>query len=132
VIDNRQGREVRGMSEGTLKTLDKMTKPKLIELAHETHGVEGAHGMSKEQLVEAVAAAMKEAGTFVEEGEHKLAAKKAKKIKVDKLTLKKQVKESKQKRDEAQKAGDAKAMLKARKRIHQAKGLLRRYRKIEA
>jgi hypothetical protein len=120
------------MSEGTLKTLEKMTRPKLIELAHETHGVEGAHGMNKEQLVEAVAAAMKEAGTFVAEEEHKPAAKKAKKIKVPRESLKKQIKEFRKKRDEAQTAGDKPAFLTARRKLNRAKGILRRYKKIEA
>ncbi len=119
------------MTEATLKTLEKMTRTKLIEEAHETHGIEGAHGMSKEQLIAAITAAMKEAGTWVE-GEQKPAVRKIKKAVVDKATLKKRIHEAKKQRNEALAAGQKEAFVLARTRLNRLKGRLRRLKVLGA
>lgn len=122
------------MIEGTLKTLHKMTRTKLIEEAHKYPEIEGAHGLAKEQLVEAIAAAMKAAGEFVEEphAEKPAGVRKAKKPKADKGALKKLARELKKKRDEAAASGDATAFARARARLHRVKGRLRRTKVAEA
>lgn len=114
------------MSEGTLKHLQKMTRTKLIEEAHETHGIQGAHGMNKEQLIEAIAAAMKNAGTWVEVEQPPKAAKKVKKAGPDKAALKKMIRELKKKRDDSLASGDREAFTRARALLGRLKGRLRR------
>ncbi len=122
------------MSEGTLKTLEKMTRTKLIEEAHKYPDIVGAHGLSKEELVETLSKAMKASGEWVEEQEHdaKPSKKKARKPGPDKATLKAQMNALKKKRVEASAAGDRQAFVRARAKVKRLKGRLRRLKAVVA
>jgi glutamate mutase epsilon subunit len=116
------------MDEGTLKTLQKLTRTKLIEETKNYPDITGAHGMSKEELVEALTEVKKTAGEWVEavEEEVKKAVKKTKKAVPDKAALKKQIKKLKKQREEALASGDGKSLAQARAGINRLKGHLRR------
>jgi hypothetical protein len=115
------------MSEGTLRTLEKMTRTKLVELAHKYPDIVGAVGMSKEQLVAALGAALKEAGEWVEGPAVEKPAKEKKEA-VAKAEIKKELRGEKKKRAAAREAGDAAAVKRIRQKIHVLKGKLRRHK----
>jgi uncharacterized membrane protein len=116
------------MVEGTLKILQKLTRTKLIEEAKKYPDITGAHGMTKEQLVEALSDVKKAAGEWVEavEEEKKKPVEKLEKTTVDKTALKRQIKILKKQREEALASGDSKALAQARAGINRLKGRLRR------
>jgi hypothetical protein len=50
--------------------LEKLTATKLRELAHQYEEIKGASGLTKDQLIQAIVAAMRTRGTFQEEPTH--------------------------------------------------------------
>ncbi len=114
------------MTEGTLKILTKLTRTKLIEEATTYPDIVGAHGMTKEQLIEVLSKAKQDAGEWVEEPEAKVAPVKEEKIIHTKASLKQLIREEKKKRDESLAAGEQQAFVKARARLTRLKGKLRR------
>jgi hypothetical protein len=112
----------------TTKDLEKLTKTKLVELAAGYPDIQGAHGMNKEELVEVIRAEMKKAG---EEGgepapaKAKKAARRKKKL-PGKETLKKNLKDLKEKRQAALEAKDGIQLKRIRTRYKKVNRLLRR------
>jgi hypothetical protein len=114
------------MTEGTLKTLTRMTRTKLMEAAKDYPDIVGAHGMTKEQLIEVLSKAKRAAGEWVEEPEESIAPVKEEKIIHTKASLKAMIRDLKRKRDDLLAAGDRAAFIKARSRLSSLKGKLRR------
>lgn len=99
--------------------LGKMTVVKLREEAHEK-GIEGVHGKSKAELVEALAGAL-----GIEKPHEELAVKQV----GTKVELKQQIRELKAKRGSLIEAGDHKGLKDVRRKVH---ALKRGIRKIHA
>ena len=103
----------------TLQELQKMTVVKLRQEAMQHGGISGVSGMSKAQLVEALAELM---GI-----DTKTPARAASvKISDDKAVLKKEIRSLKATRDEALAAGDAQSLDRTRLDIKRRKRALRR------
>ena len=103
----------------TLQELQKMTVVKLRQEAMQRGGISGVSGMSKAQLVEALAELL---GVDAQ----KSARAAATKISGDKAVLKKEIRSLKTTRDEALAAGDANDLNRARLDIKKRKRALRR------
>jgi hypothetical protein len=116
------------MEEGTHKHLMKMTKTKLVEEAHKYPEIVGAHGLSKEDLVAAISAAVKAAGEWVEDPHPGKPAKKVKKAKVDKGSLKEKIRKLRAEKAALLEKGDATALVRLRVKISRLKGKLRRFK----
>ncbi len=118
------------MEEGTHKHLLKMTKTKLVEEARKYPDIVGAHGMSKEELVEVIGAAIKAAGEWVEDPHpDKLAKKvKTKKKAIDKVAIKAKIKALKIDKAALREKNDATGFARIRVKISRLKGKLRRYK----
>lgn len=112
----------------TTKDLEKLTKTKLVELAAGYPDIQGAHGMIKEQLVEAIRAEMKKAGEEVGGPVPATARKttKGKKKLPSRETLKKKLKELKEKRQAALEAKDSVQLKRLRSRYKKVNRRLRR------
>ncbi len=118
------------MEEGTHKHLLKMTKTKLVEEAHKYPDIIGAHGMSKEELVEVISAAIKAAGEWVEDPHPDKPVRKAKTKKkaVDKAAIKAKIKALKVDKAALREKNDATGFARLRVKISRLKGKLRRFR----
>lgn len=103
----------------TLQELQKMTVAKLRQEAMQHSGITGISGMSKTQLVEALAELLGIDATTP-------ARASAAKISGDKSVLKREIRSLKTTRDEALEAGDANGLNRARLDIKQRKRALRR------
>ena len=114
------------MTEGTLKTLTKLTRTKLMEEAKNYPDIVGAHGLTKEQLIEVLSTAKRAAGEWVEEPVETTAPAKEEKIIHTKASLKVLIRDLKKKRDDLLAAGDRAAFIKARSRLSSLRGKLRR------
>ena len=103
----------------TLQELQKMTVVKLRQEAMQHGGITGASGMSKAQLVEALAELM---GIDTRTPARASSAK----ISDDKAVLKREIRSLKATRDDALVAGDASSLNRARLDIKRRKRALRR------
>lgn len=103
----------------TLQELQKMTVVKLRQEAMQHGGISGVSGMSKAQLVEAMAELL---GIDAKTPARTATAK----ISGDKSVLKKEIRSLKATRDEALSAGDANSLNRARLDIKRRKRALRR------
>ena len=103
----------------TLQELQKMTVVKLRQEAMQHGGIHGVSGMSKAQLIEALADLL---GIDADAPERTASAK----ISGDKTVLKKEIRFLKTARDEALAAGDASSLNRARVDIKRRKRALRR------
>ncbi len=116
------------MEEGTHKHLMKLTKTKLVEEAHKYPDIVGAHGLSKEDLIEVLSAAIKAAGEWVEDPHPDKPARKAKTKKkvVDKVAIKAKIKALKVDKAALREKKDATGFARIRVKISRLKGKLRR------
>lgn len=103
----------------TLQELQKMTVVKLRQEAMQHGGISGVSGMSKAQLVEALAELM---GIDTKTPARAATAK----ISGDKAVLKREIRSLKATRDESLSAGDANSLNRARVDIKRRKRALRR------
>lgn len=103
----------------TLQELQKMTVVKLRQEAMQRGGISGVSGMSKAQLVEAMAELL---GIDAKTPARASTAK----ISGDKVVLKKEIRSLKTTRDEALSAGDTTGLNRARVDIKRRKRALRR------
>lgn len=103
----------------TLQELQKMTVVKLRQEAMQHGGISGVSGMSKAQLVEALAELM---GIDTKTPARAATAK----ISGDKAVLRREIRSLKATRDEALSAGDATSLNRARLDIKRRKRALRR------
>jgi phosphomannomutase len=110
------------------KDLEKLTRTKLVEEAKKYPDIEGAHGLTKEQLLEAISAEKKKLGEDVEKAAPaKPAASGKKPAKLpDKAKLKAALKDLKKKRLEAVKAKDGVQLKRIRTRYKKVNRVLRR------
>jgi DNA-binding transcriptional MerR regulator len=100
----------------TRRQLEQLTVKKLRALALELGEITGVHGMSKEELVEAIFELR-----GIEEQEEA-----AVELAVDKSAIKREIRELKGVRDAALASGDAQALRQARARIKRLKRILRK------
>jgi hypothetical protein len=114
--------------EQPAKDLDKLTRTKLVEEAAKYPDIEGAHGLTKEQLLEAIGAEKKKLGEDVEEAAPaKPVSAKKKRTKVpDKAKLKATLNDLKKKRREALEAKDGVQLKRIRTRYKKVNRVLRR------
>lgn len=103
----------------TLQELQKMTVVKLRQEAMQHGGISGVSGMSKAQLIEAMAELL---GIDSRTSVRAVATK----ISGDKVVLKKEIRSLKATRDEALSASDAQSLSRARLDIKRRKRALRR------
>lgn len=103
----------------TLQELQKMTVVKLRQEAMQRGGISGVSGMSKAELVEAMAELL---GIDAKTPARAATAK----ISGDRVVLKKEIRSLKATRDEALSAGDATSLDRARMDIKRRKRALRR------
>jgi hypothetical protein len=114
--------------EQPAKDLDKLTRTKLVEEAAKYPDIEGAHGLTKEQLLEAIGAEKKKLGEDVEEAApaKPVSAKKKRAKLPDKAKLKATLNDLKKKRREALEAKDGVQLKRIRTRYKKVNRVLRR------
>jgi len=116
--------------EKPAKDLEKLTRTKLVEEAAKYPDIEGAHGLTKEQLLEAIGAEKKKLGEDVAEAapaKPVSAKKKQKRAKLpDKAKLKATLNDLKKKRREALEAKDGVQLKRVRTRYKKVNRVLRR------
>ena len=111
------------------KELEKLTKPKLVEMAAEYPDIVGAHGMNKDQLIEAIKAEkVKTEGEAPAEAPKPAATKKQqqKKKGPERPALKARLKELRQQRRQAMEAKDGTELKRIRQRYKKINRSLRR------
>jgi hypothetical protein len=107
--------------------LMELTKPKLIEEAGRYSGITGAHGMKKEELIEAITKERKKPGEDVPESTPTRApAKKKEKTSYDRVELKARLKELKKARLEAVAAKESVQLKRIRRRYRKIRRILRK------
>jgi hypothetical protein len=116
------------MSEEDKKDLDKLTKTKLLEEAEKYPEIVGAHGMKKEELLEAIKVEKKKLGEEVPETPAKTASSGSRKKKKtpDRGALKKTLSKLKSSRLEALEAKDSVQLKRIRRRYKRINRTLRR------